>query len=66
MRARIKRLLIGVLRRAGGANQFVRLEQNVVVLGLLSGKETDGDKGRAEHQAHQHYFAVRAFVSAVK
>ena len=28
-----------------------------MVLGLLSGKKTYGDKGRAKHQTHQHYSA---------
>ena len=31
-----------------------------MVLGLLSGKKTNGDKGRAKHQTHQHHCGVCA------
>jgi hypothetical protein len=61
-----KDFLIGVQRCAGGANQLVCFEKNVMVFRLLFGKEADGDKGRTKHQAHQHYFAVRAFVGVMK
>lgn len=53
-------------RRAGGADQPVRLLENEMVLGLLSGKEGEGDKGRAEHQPHQHDPAVGALVGVVE
>src|SRR2546430_15727722 len=36
----------GGYRRAGGANQFVGLDENVVVVWLLSGKKADGYKHR--------------------
>jgi hypothetical protein len=37
-----------------------------VVLGLLSGKIADRDKGRAKQQAHPHYSAVGALVGVMK
>ena len=58
--------LVGVLRRAGGADQLVRLQKNIVVFRLFSGKEADGDKQRTEQQAHQHDFPVGALVCVVK
>jgi len=38
--------------RAGGANQPVRLLENVMIVRLLSGKEADGYKQGAEQQTH--------------
>jgi hypothetical protein len=58
--------LVGVLRRAGGADQLVRLQKNIVVFRLFSGKEADADEDRAEHQPHEHDPAVRAFVGIMK
>jgi hypothetical protein len=52
--------------RAGGANQPVRLLENVMIVRLLSGKEADGYKQGAEQQTHQHHFPVGALVSVMK
>jgi hypothetical protein len=53
-------------RRAGVANQLVRLLENVGIGRLLAGKERECDKGRAEHQADQHHPAVRPLVGGVE
>ena len=52
--------------RACGANQSVGLLENVVVLGLLAGKEADQHECRAKQQAHQHDLAVGTLVGGVK
>jgi len=57
---------IGRDRLAGGANQLVRLEQDMVRLRLRSGKKTDGYKGGAEQKSDQHDPAMRWPVSIVK
>jgi HD superfamily phosphohydrolase len=58
--------LISRHRRASRENQPVRLLQHVVIFRLLSRKNADRHKERTEHQAYQHDFPVRAFVSAMK
>jgi hypothetical protein len=52
--------------RACSTNQFVRFKQNVVVVGLLSGKKADSHKKRAEDQAYNDDLSVCAFVSVMK
>ena len=59
-------VLIGRRRVAGGTNEPVRLQENVVVLGLLLGKVADRGKGRAKDQANQHDPAVGAPVGVMK
>jgi hypothetical protein len=57
------------MRRVGcacGANKSVGLLKNIVALGLLSRKEANHHKQRAEQQAHQYNFAVGALVSVMK
>jgi hypothetical protein len=56
----------GGKRRARGANQFVGFDENVGVVGLLSGKKADGHKRRAKQQAGQHDLPVRMLVGIVK
>ena len=58
--------LIRWQRRAGGADQPVRLLQHVGVFGLLARKEAEGHKQRAKRQPYQHNPAVRALVGGVE
>jgi len=58
--------LVSGCRAAGGADQPVRLLQDVGIGGLLAGEEADRDKQRTAHQAHQHDLAVRSLVGVVK
>jgi hypothetical protein len=56
----------GRQRRASGTNQFIRFDENVVIVRLFSCKVADGYKRRAKQQAHEHYFSVRALISIMK
>lgn len=58
--------LVGRDRLAGGANELVRFEQNMVRLRLRSGKKADSYKGGAEQKSDQHDPAMRWPVSIVK
>jgi hypothetical protein len=53
-------------RRARGTNQFVRFDEDVVIVRLLFGKKADGHKRRTKQQAYQHDFSVGALVCVVK
>jgi hypothetical protein len=57
---------VGRDRLAGGANELVCLEQDMVRLRLRPDKKTDGDKGGAEQKSDQHDPAMRWPVSIVK
>jgi hypothetical protein len=58
--------LFGRQRRTCGANQFVRFDENVTIVRLLSCKKADGYKRSAKQQACQHNFPVGAFVSVME
>ena len=60
------RNLVSGRRGTRGADQPVRLLQDVGIGRLLAGQETDRDKQRTAHQADQHDFAVRSPVGVVK
>jgi hypothetical protein len=53
-------------RFAGGANQPIRLFQNVGIFRLFSRKEAERDESRAKQHAYQHNPPVGASVSSVK
>src|SRR5437879_3422267 len=58
--------LISRRPRACGANQPIRLFQNVGICRLFSRKKADHHERRAKYQAYQHNFPVGASVYIVK
>ena len=58
--------LIGRRPRACGANQPIRLFQNVGIFRLFSRKKADHHERRAKQQAYQHDFPIGAPVCTVK
>lgn len=58
--------LFGWLRPVRRTNRFVRLDEDVVVVGLFSGKKADGYKRSARQQSGQHDPLMGAHVGVVK
>jgi hypothetical protein len=58
--------LIGGRRRACGANQPIRLFQNVGICRLFSREKADHHERRAKQQGYQHNLPIGASVCTLK